>query len=686
MKLKFLTLSVLSIFFGSAAFAQHTLQLDDGLGLGHITTLLSSTPGGTFTFPSGVGTVMTSSGGVSPVWLVGGNNTPTSGILGSLTAHDVVVTTNNTTRATFTAAPAAATPVLTFNNTTAGIQGVRINGSLDAAVGNTLASNPGVWDMVVDGDEVVSGILKVGNSMWFDGNSATHVITANSPVDVTTTTNDSIRFSTNNSTRMVVARNGFVGVNTLNPIAALHIIATPPDPTNLNAANFLVPDPNNHVMTVENLASNSKGNGIAVIIHNPAGVLTPFQANSDGATNNNESNYMTFYNDVGVNTSTGVANHNSIKGRIEGFSYENYTQLYDAIQAVGGSFFGNPENYNPFNYFTFQMELDPNFITFNSNFFTFPSLTLCDLSFSLGSYDFGSIDFGALGSVDLGTVSLGSLDMGNILPCGLSAPSISSPFTINGPPVTHLLDPFAINYAFIDNMVAPLMALPYKDKVASIVADPMSAAVAFGTSFLGGVTFESGSGDYAEWLERADHSEKIGIGDVVGVVGGKITKNTVGADQLMVVTWKPIVLGNMPDAGKEQFSEKVAFLGQIPVKMTGAVKNGDYIVADGNNNGFAKAISPSDISANDLGNVLGVAWEDSPESGAKFVKVAVGLKPHEMTKVIKDQSQKLDELTAKAEEIAPMAADVAALKASLTTAQTAKYAKKKSKVAATVRQ
>src|SRR6187455_1782392 len=102
MKFKFLSLTVLSLLFGSASFAQHSLQLDDGLGLGHTTTILCSTPGGTFLLPSGTGTIMTSSGGVSPVWLVAGNNNPTSNILGTLTAHDVVIRTNNIIRATFT--------------------------------------------------------------------------------------------------------------------------------------------------------------------------------------------------------------------------------------------------------------------------------------------------------------------------------------------------------------------------------------------------------------------------------------------------------------------------------------------------------------------------------------------------------------------------------------------------------
>ena len=289
MKSNLLILIVFVGFCSGTLFAQapHTVQMDDGLG--HYTIINSSSPGGMFILPPGGGQILTYTPGVSPAWLCGGNTNPTSNILGTLSSTDILVKTNGVLRATISTAPSATIPTLLVNNATAGIQGMRINGSLDAVSGNTLSANPGVWDLVVDGDEVVSGIFKTGGSMWFDGNSATHSITANKPLSISTTSNDSVLFSVNNTTRMIIARNGYVGVGTMNPVSPLHIVATPPDPTFVNGANFLIPDPFNHVLTVENLASNTKGNGIAIILHNPSGVLTPFQSNSDGAYNNKPS-------------------------------------------------------------------------------------------------------------------------------------------------------------------------------------------------------------------------------------------------------------------------------------------------------------------------------------------------------------------------------------------------------------
>ena len=96
-----------------------------------------------------------------------------------------------------------------------------------------------------------------------------------------------------------------------------------------------------------------------------------------------------------------------------------------------------------------------------------------------------------------------------------------------------------------------------------------------------GVAYESGSGDYAEWLERLDPKENISAGDIIAVIGGQITKDLTNAQQVMAVSHRPIVLGNIPAEGKNYLGNNIAFMGQIPVKIMGPVKTGDYIVGKG---------------------------------------------------------------------------------------------------------
>ncbi len=60
------------------------------------------------------------------------------------------------------------------------------------------------------------------------------------------------------------------------------------------------------------------------------------------------------------------------------------------------------------------------------------------------------------------------------------------------------------------------------------------------------------------------------LGQIVGVKGGQISLNTTALfDQFLMVSSKPIVLGNMPEHGKEHLYEKVASMGQVPIWKTG---------------------------------------------------------------------------------------------------------------------
>lgn len=157
-----------------------------------------------------------------------------------------------------------------------------------------------------------------------------------------------------------------------------------------------------------------------------------------------------------------------------------------------------------------------------------------------------------------------------------------------------------------------------------------------------GVAFESGSGDYAEWLEKASPSETFSFGDIVGVSGGKISKNMINPSHYLVVSKSPIVLGNMPPAGRQNDYEKIAFMGQVPVKVRGKVNIGDYIIASELNDGFGVAVSSKEIQLNQFERIVGVAWSEAKsESGFSMVNTAVGINTNDVVLRLKQQEEEI---------------------------------------------
>ncbi|WP_456406572.1 hypothetical protein [Thiolapillus sp.] len=142
----------------------------------------------------------------------------------------------------------------------------------------------------------------------------------------------------------------------------------------------------------------------------------------------------------------------------------------------------------------------------------------------------------------------------------------------------------------------------------------------------GGVAYNTTGADYAEYLPRKHPDESLEAGDVVGVYGGSITRDTRNADQVMVITDRAAVLGNAPQGQDEaRGHEAVSFIGQVPVKVRGVVNSGDLIIASGRNDGTAMAVSPAGVASLDRAQIIGRAWQSSNEPGLKKVRVAVGL-------------------------------------------------------------
>ena len=167
-----------------------------------------------------------------------------------------------------------------------------------------------------------------------------------------------------------------------------------------------------------------------------------------------------------------------------------------------------------------------------------------------------------------------------------------------------------------------------------------------------GVSYASGAGDYAEYLRRENPSESMVYGEIVGLKGGQVSKRTENAQRMMVVSFKPAVLGALPQKQEEHLFEKIAFMGQVPVRVIGKVNIGDYILPSGNNDGLGIAKSPDEITTKDIKNIVGIAWESSKDNvNYSLVNTAVGLNTNDNNAIVQklesqveNQSQQLEEL------------------------------------------
>ena len=169
-----------------------------------------------------------------------------------------------------------------------------------------------------------------------------------------------------------------------------------------------------------------------------------------------------------------------------------------------------------------------------------------------------------------------------------------------------------------------------------------------------GIAYESGGADYAEWLPVANPKELFLPGDVVGVKGGLISKEYVSAENFMVVSHNPLVIGNMPPASETEDFEKIAFLGQVPVKTLGPVRIGDYILPSGNGDGFGIAVNKENMKAKDYGRIIGIAWSESEDDKIiNMINTAVGINSNDMATTIDQMQQLLNSVQKSLKEVNP---------------------------------
>lgn len=147
---------------------------------------------------------------------------------------------------------------------------------------------------------------------------------------------------------------------------------------------------------------------------------------------------------------------------------------------------------------------------------------------------------------------------------------------------------------------------------------------------LGGITFNSGGADFAEWLPKRNRNDELEPGDVVGWHADGISHDTEGALRLMVVSTQPIVAGNAPDEADLDAWARVGFIGQVPVRVIGPVEAGDWIVASGRGDGTARAFDSETAAPKQFAHMIGQALESNDLDGEHRVNVAIGLDAHQV--------------------------------------------------------
>lgn len=392
----------------------------------------------------------------------------------------------------------------------------------------------------------------------------------------------------------------------------------------ISAANLVVSSAvgvkGDHIALFENTSGTQEADGIAIKI--------------DTETLSARNRFISF-----------LGHNDYLAGRIES---------YDLAGGDLWETFPTPNFATLFNVFDFNQVLEwtPPSASFNLG-------TLPTASFDQGSLPSASFDNGKLPSIDFGNTSFNkgkspSLDFNKG-----SLPSLNfNPGSL--PSLT--FDPGKLNLNFT-GIYNPSMGLAAATQLGTVAGWGMRngypgffptspweiAAIPVVLSAMQvarnqGIVYGSKSADYAEWLEKENPEQDFVYGEVVGVKGGKISRNTTDADQVMSISMNPIVLGNMPSDIESGKYEKVGFLGQVPVLVVGKVKVGDYVVASGNNDGYAIAKSADQITVDDLKNIIGRAWEASNTYGRAMINVSVGLKTNEWVEIFRKQDERLSDL------------------------------------------
>lgn len=180
----------------------------------------------------------------------------------------------------------------------------------------------------------------------------------------------------------------------------------------------------------------------------------------------------------------------------------------------------------------------------------------------------------------------------------------------------------------------------------SIIAQTIEYNVSTLTSV--GVSYSSGGADYAEYLLRNAEERDLFPGEIIGVRNGEISLKTDTADHFMVISEMPAMLGNLPSPLKADLFEKVAFMGQVAVKVIGNVEVGDYILPSGNHDGLGIAVKAAALPTHQFKQIVGVAWEgvEAEPEEINRINVSVGLNSNDLAPRVERLESKVDNIMA----------------------------------------
>ena len=83
-------------------------------------------------------------------------------------------------------------------------------------------------------------------------------------------------------------------------------------------------------------------------------------------------------------------------------------------------------------------------------------------------------------------------------------------------------------------------------------------------------------------------------------------------------------------------------MGQVPVKIVGPVKTGDFIVATTAIKGYGKAVSPNNMTADYFKRAVGRSWDENLNEGPKMVNTVVGVHNGDWANIITKLKDKQD--------------------------------------------